>query len=137
MSGHRPDGSIERTRMFAIRDVCKVALVRNHVQETHLASILTKLQRNHNWAQLSTATQTKHVLQCSLYLAEQRRFNRIGTQKWRGKRQAENQATRAVVLKLFLIAYHLCDPYCHHVPPCSRKSQCAKYNSIKSLEKQK
>jgi len=41
---------------------------------------------------------------------------------------------RAVVLKLFLIAYHLCVPYCHHVPPCSRKSQCAKYQSIKSLE---
>jgi len=42
----------------------------------------------------------------------------------------------AVVLKLFLIAYHLRVPYCHHVPPCSRKSQCAKYHSIKSLENQ-
>ena len=42
----------------------------------------------------------------------------------------------AVVLKLFLIAYHLCVPYCHHVPPYSRKSQCAKYQSIKSLENQ-
>ena len=42
----------------------------------------------------------------------------------------------AVVLKLFLIAYHLCVRYCHHVPPCSRKSQCAKYHSIKSLENQ-
>ena len=27
-------------------------------------------------------------------------------------------------------------PCCHHVPPCSRKSQCAKYHSIKSLENQ-
>ena len=43
ISGHRPDGSIERTRMFAIRDVCKVALVSNHVQETHLASSFTSL----------------------------------------------------------------------------------------------
>jgi len=42
----------------------------------------------------------------------------------------------AVVLKLFLIAYHLWLPYYHHVPPCSRKSQCAKYYSIKSLENQ-
>jgi len=44
--------------------------------------------------------------------------------------------TTAVVLKLFLIAYHLWLPYCYHVPPCSRKSQCAKYHSIKSLENQ-
>jgi len=41
---------------------------------------------------------------------------------------------RAVVLKLILIAHHLWLPHCHRVPPCSRKSQCAKYNSIKSLE---
>ena len=41
-----------------------------------------------------------------------------------------------VVPKLFLSAYHLWVPYCYHVPPCTRKSQCAKYNSIKSLEKQ-
>jgi len=42
----------------------------------------------------------------------------------------------SVVLKLFLIAYHLCVPYCHHISPCSRKSQCAKYHSTKSLENQ-
>ena len=42
----------------------------------------------------------------------------------------------SVVPKLFLIAYHLRVPYSQHVPPCSRKSQCAKYNSIKSLENQ-
>ena len=41
-----------------------------------------------------------------------------------------------VVPKLFLIAYHLWAPCCQHVPPCFRKSQCAKYNSIKSLENQ-
>ena len=45
-------------------------------------------------------------------------------------------ASKAVVLKLFLIVYHFCVPYCYHVPPCSRKSQCAKYHSIKSLENQ-
>ena len=44
--------------------------------------------------------------------------------------------SRAVVLKLFLIAYRLWPPNWHHVPPCSRKSQCAKYHSIKSLENQ-
>jgi len=44
--------------------------------------------------------------------------------------------SRPVVLKLFLIAYHLRVPCCHHVPPCSSKSQCAKYHSIKSLENQ-
>ena len=37
-------------------------------------------------------------------------------------------ATNAVVPELFLITYHLWVPYCQHVPPCSRKSQCAKYN---------
>jgi len=37
----------------------------------------------------------------------------------------------AIVPKLFLIAYHLRAPYCQQVPPCSRKSQCAKDNSIK------
>jgi len=42
----------------------------------------------------------------------------------------------AVVPKLFLIAYYLWVPYCQHVPPCSRKSQCAKYHSIKGLENQ-
>jgi len=41
-----------------------------------------------------------------------------------------------VVLKLFLSTYHLWDPYCHHVPPCSRKTQSTKYHSIKSLENQ-
>ena len=51
-------------------------------------------------------------------------------------RNSSTDCPRAVVLKLFLIAYHLCVPYCHHVPPCSRKSQCAKYHSIKSLENQ-
>jgi len=40
----------------------------------------------------------------------------------------------AVVPKLFLVAYNLWVPYCQHVPPCSRKSQCAKYHSIKGLE---
>ena len=50
--------------------------------------------------------------------------------------QATIRVFRAVVLKLFLIVYHLCVSYCHHVPPCSRKSQCAKYHSIKSLENQ-
>ena len=39
-----------------------------------------------------------------------------------------------VVPKLFLIAYHLWVPYYQHVPPCSRRSQCAKYHSIKGLE---
>jgi len=42
--------------------------------------------------------------------------------------------TRAVVSKLFLIAYHLWDPYCHRAPPWSRKTQSAKYHSIESLE---
>ena len=42
----------------------------------------------------------------------------------------------AVVPKL-LIAYHLWVSYCHHVPPCSGKIQCAKDHSIKSLENQK
>ena len=44
--------------------------------------------------------------------------------------------SNTVVTKLFLIAYHLWDTYCRHVPPFSRKSQCAKYNSIKSLKNQ-
>jgi len=43
---------------------------------------------------------------------------------------------RSVVPKLFLIACHLWVPCCQHVPPCFRKSQCAKYNLIKSLENQ-
>jgi len=43
---------------------------------------------------------------------------------------------KPVVPKLFLITYHLWDPYCHHVPPCSRKTQSTKYHSIKSLENQ-
>jgi len=51
------------------------------------------------------------------------------------KDQGQGSST-TVVLKLFLIVYHLCVPYCHYVPPCSRKSQCAKYQSIKSLENQ-
>jgi len=53
-----------------------------------------------------------------------------------GVKTYEKVSPRAVVLKLFLIVYHLCVPYCYHVPPCSRKSQCAKYHSIKSLENQ-
>ena len=39
--------------------------------------------------------------------------------------------SNVVFPKLFLIVYHLWLPYCHHIPPCSRKSQCAKYYSIK------
>jgi len=31
--------------------------------------------------------------------------------------------SRAVAPKLFLIAYPLCVPYWHYVPPCSRKSE--------------
>jgi len=46
------------------------------------------------------------------------------------------QPVKAVVPKLFLIAYHLWEPHCHHVPPCSRKTQSTKYHSIKSLENQ-
>ena len=42
----------------------------------------------------------------------------------------------SVVPKRILIAYHLWVPHCQHVPPCSRKSQCAKYNSIKALGNQ-
>jgi len=38
---------------------------------------------------------------------------------------------KAMVPKLFLIAYHLRVPYCHHVPPCARKTKSAKYHSIK------
>jgi len=38
--------------------------------------------------------------------------------------------------KHFLIAYHLWVSYCQHVPPCFRRSQCAKHNSIKSLKNQ-
>jgi len=41
---------------------------------------------------------------------------------------------RTAVLKLFLIAYHLWAPYCHHITPFSRKNQSTKYHSIKSLE---
>jgi len=32
-------------------------------------------------------------------------------------------STTPVVLKVFLTTYHLWDPYRHHIPPCSRKSQ--------------
>ena len=42
-----------------------------------------------------------------------------------------------VVPKRFFITHHLWVPCCQHVPPCSRKIQCAKYHSIKSLENQK
>jgi len=38
----------------------------------------------------------------------------------------------SVVPKLFRIAYRLWVPCCQHVPLCSRKSQCAKYNSRES-----
>jgi len=44
--------------------------------------------------------------------------------------------SRSVVPKLLLIAYHLWVLYRQHVPPCSRKSQWANYNSINSLENQ-
>jgi len=29
----------------------------------------------------------------------------------------------SVVLKVFLVTYHLWDPYRHQVPPCSKKTQ--------------
>jgi len=42
----------------------------------------------------------------------------------------------AVIPQLFLITYHLWDPWRHRVPPCSRKTQSVKYRSIKCLENQ-
>jgi len=50
--------------------------------------------------------------------------------------QERKVRSKAVVLKLFPIAHHLWVPCCQHVPPCSKKSQCAKCNSIKSLKNQ-
>jgi len=50
--------------------------------------------------------------------------------------QVVHRCFKAMVRKLFLIAYHLWVPYCQHLPPCSRKSQCAKNNSSKTLENQ-
>ena len=124
MSGHRPDRSIALTRVFAIRDVCKVALVPNHVQETYLASILKKRQQNHNWAQLSTADQTKHVPQWGLHLVEQRLFNQIGTEKWRVERKVENQATRGknVQESFSLKPVGFCDSFLHFLTITSNVS---------------
>ena len=47
-----------------------------------------------------------------------------------------SRSLRAVVPKLYFIAYHLWVPYCQHVPPCYRKTQSYKYYSIKSFENQ-
>jgi len=40
----------------------------------------------------------------------------------------------AVVPQLFLITYHVWKPYCHHIPPFSRKNQSTEHHAIKSLE---
>jgi len=46
-----------------------------------------------------------------------------------------NVCIKSVVPKRFLITYHLWVPYCKHVSPCSRKSQCSKYHLIKSAKR--
>jgi len=40
---------------------------------------------------------------------------------------------KIAIPKPLQIAHHLLLPYCHHVPPSSRKTQCAKYNSNSML----
>ena len=45
--------------------------------------------------------------------------------------------TATALPKLFMIEYHLWVAYCHHLPPCSRKTQSTNlYHSIKRLENQ-
>jgi len=79
-----------------------------------------------NMSSFRTSNDTQHSLNAFELLSSQYCFSFRKISFW--------NEHRTVVTKLFLITYHLWDPYCHYVPPCYRKAQSTKYHSIKSLE---